>query len=84
MKTGEVKKALIDLIKKEIEEGSQFIGKESLIRMKEALIINDTLGEKDCQDLANYVVGQYIGEGQGYQYEEVIDWLLYKTNKINP
>lgn len=81
MKAREIKKSLVDLIEKEIETGNQFINKETLIGMKEKIKANAFLSEKDCQDLANYVVGQYIGEDQGYEYEEIIDWLIYKTSK---
>lgn len=34
----------------------------------------------DADDLAKYVVGNYIGENEGHEYEPLIDWLMDKRN----
>ena len=46
--------------------------------IKRKLSGNESLSMDVRRDLADYVVGQHIGESDGHEYEELIDWLLYQ------
>lgn len=48
--------------------------------IKRKLLSNEPLCMEVRRDLADYVVGQNIGESDGHEYEELIDWLLYQGN----
>mgnify|MGYP000154728020 CR=1 FL=1 len=80
MKNSVIRKKIIDLVSKEISQGNQFIDNRQLVGIKRKLSGNESLSMDVRRDLADYVVGQRIGESDGHEYEELIDWLLYQGN----
>lgn len=66
------------MVSKEISQGNQFIDNRQLVGIKRKLSGNESLSMDVRRDLADYVVGQHIGESDGHEYEELIDWLLYQ------
>lgn len=78
MRNSVIRKKIIDLASKEISQGNQFIDNRQLVDIKRRLYGNESLSMDVRRDLADYVVGQNIGESDGHEYEELIDWLLYQ------
>lgn len=78
MRNSVIRKKIIDLVSKEISQGNQFIDNRQLVDIKRRLYGNESLSMDIRRDLADYVVGQNIGESDGHEYEELIDWLLYQ------
>ena len=78
MRNSVIRKKIIDLVSKEISQGNQFIDNRRLMEIKRRLSGNESLSMDVRRDLADYVVGQNIGESDGHEYEELIDWLLYQ------
>lgn len=76
MRNKEAKEKIIKLVESELKTGNQFIDNDRLINIMRKLVSNDVLSEEERQDLANYVVGQHIGECEGHDYEPLIDWLI--------
>ena len=66
------------MVSKEISQRNQFIDNRQLVDIKRRLYGNESLSMDVRRDLADYVVGQNIGESDGHEYEEIIDWLLYQ------
>lgn len=66
------------MVSKEISQGNQFIDNRQLVGIKRKLSGNESLSMDVRRDLADYVVGKHIGESDGHEYEELIDWLLYQ------
>lgn len=78
MRNSVIRKKIIDLVSNEISQGNQFIDNRRLMEIKRRLSGNEALSMDVRRDLADYVVGQNIGESDGHEYEELIDWLLYQ------
>ncbi len=78
MRNSVIRKKIIDLVSKEISQGNQFIDNRQLVDIKRRLYGNESLSMDVRRDLADYVVGPNIGESDGHEYEELIDWLLYQ------
>lgn len=78
MRNSVIRKKIIDLVSREISQGNQFIDNRRLMEIKRRLSGNEVLSMDVRRDLADYVVGQNIGESDGHEYEELIDWLLYQ------
>lgn len=78
MRNSVIRKKIIDLVSKEISQRNQFIDNRQLVDIKRRLYGNESLSMDVRRDLADYVVGQNIGESDGHEYEELIDWLLYQ------
>lgn len=80
MRSSVIRNKIIDLVSKEISQGNQFVDNRQLVDIKRKLVGNEPLCMEVRRDLADYVVGQNIGESDGHEYEELIDWLLYQGN----
>ena len=78
MRSNAIRKKIMELVSEEIRQGSQFIDRKQLIDIRRRLSDNEPLCMDIRRNLADYVVGQNIGECDGHEYEELVDWLLHQ------
>ena len=80
MKNRVAREAIALLVDQEILQKSAFLSDGRLVYLAEKLRADESLSMRDADELARYVVGNYIGEDGGHECEDLIDWLMDKRN----